>query len=163
MYFRSHSVTLGVLCPYSEAWMRDFKLREGRRGHATSSEDVLPPLTPAVLNLGAASSEASLLADEMYIGSGATTTCRWSACCLSVPDPGDRRQRRHYNTYEGRLWRIPACELRYGPLSCDFRIAPTNQGASMDNEDLAQVGMSLLLSRFTAHARSALPLALMAD
>ena len=146
--------------------MRDFKLREGGSGHATSSEDsTLPPLTPGGLG-AAANDDVPLLVDETvnysnerYIGSGAASACRRSACCLSVPDPADRRQRRHYNTYEGRLWRMPACELRYGPLSCDFRLAPTNQGASMDDEDLAQVGDHLsVLVDHTRFALSHMPL-----
>ena len=66
--------------------------------------------------------------------------CKDPMCCLTTRDPADRRRQISYNTSEGRLWRMPACELRYGPLSCEFRIARTNDGALMDEEDLAQVG-----------------------
>ena len=32
--------------------------------------------------------------------------------------------------------------VRYGPLSCDFRLAPTNDGASMDEGALTQVNVN---------------------
>ena len=150
LFFHTISATLGVLCPYSEAWMKNFKLRSlDGKSSMTLAADLLSEDTRSLSTASdsgrAAGDDSGVEApmeSDAYIGPGASSdaSCRRSACCLSIPGPGDRRQRQHYNTFEGRLWRMPACELRYGPLSCDFRLAPSNQGVAMDDEDLAQVG-----------------------
>ena len=104
------NVTIGAVCPYSEAWVRDFRAeapswREeeegGKEASRPDAENVWGGLND--------SAELWALVQELHVGVG---QCRKSTCCLSVPDPGDKRIKRQYNTYEGRLWRMPACELR---------------------------------------------------
>ncbi|GAX74848.1 hypothetical protein CEUSTIGMA_g2294.t1 [Chlamydomonas eustigma] len=66
-------------------------------------------------------------------------TCNSPCCIVGAKVNGTDHDPQH--PYEGsRMWRMPACELQYGPLDCGFKLATFNKGAAMMDSHVSSHG-----------------------
>lgn len=128
--------TFSSLCPYDEAWMHSFTFNasSANSGRTVSKDSLAPAHGWAVASLtDPGDPEADPEPDphpEPQLGP--------DMCFLSQGRHGQAAPER-VPLFQGRLVRMPACELHYGPLDCNFRMGKQNEGLVLNESAMAQV------------------------
>jgi len=109
--------SISVLCNYTEGWMRNLVPGDEQRTGPTQQLQGAPG--PGSRSAAPGSMGSGELADG-------------SSHCHLVRST----QRQPTRLFGGQLVRMPACELSYGPLDCNFGYHRNNSGLRMDDVDV---------------------------